>query len=123
MKKLILILSFLLIAWTPVCRHNALYIASVVGEEYPVKIAYGYSDNKVQQTNMMKFAPPFNNPTIYNDLTELHVQAKALVDGKWVWLGLKDGQIVVTKQDHFTPAVEYTLDEFFKNVTMKEMKK
>ena len=122
MKKLILILSFLLIAWTPVCRHNALYIASVVGEEYPVKIAYGYSDNKVQQTNMMKFAPPFNNPTIYNDLTELHVQAKALVDGKWVWLGIKDGQIVVTNQDHFSPTTEYTFEEFTRFM-VKEQKK
>jgi hypothetical protein len=31
-----------LIEWTPVCRHNAVYWALTVGEQFPTRIMYGW---------------------------------------------------------------------------------
>ncbi len=122
MKKLLLVL--LLVgcagahvstsgALTPVCRHQALYIASVVGEYYPVKIAYGESKEKQYPLYTMRFAAPWNNTMLFNNATVTHVQAKAFIGGKWQWLGLVNGQIVITGQDRFDPKFDYTIEQFF----------
>ena len=48
--------------WKPVCRHKALYTASVVGEEHPVRIVWG----RIQGAD--------------------HVQTQGLIDDIWEWL-------------------------------------
>ena len=35
------------IVWDPVCRHKAVYWASMVAEQYPVRIKYGYFKDRL----------------------------------------------------------------------------
>jgi hypothetical protein len=35
------------IRWKPVCRHHAIYWASMVAEQYPVRIKYGYFKDRL----------------------------------------------------------------------------
>ena len=35
------------IEWDPVCRHHAIYWASMVAEQYPVRIKYGYFKDRL----------------------------------------------------------------------------
>lgn len=36
------------IRWKPVCRHRAIYWASMVAEQYPVRIKYGYFEDRLK---------------------------------------------------------------------------
>ena len=68
-----------------VCRHDALYNASVYIEKYPVRVALG---------------PPG------------HGQAQAFIDGEWQWLR-RDGNTAYTSHmDDFHPENYYTLDQY-----------
>lgn len=68
-----------------VCRHDALYTASVCAEQYPARVALGKPG---------------------------HGQAQCFIDGKWQWLR-RDGSIVVTgRMDDFEPENYYTLDQY-----------
>lgn len=76
--------------WKPVCRHNAVMCALVVGEHYPVRIMHGPTDT------------PYWN----------HAQAQAYIDGQWQWLCLSGGEVFVCEQDHwFSPEKEATIQE------------
>ncbi|KKS26148.1 MAG: hypothetical protein UU87_C0003G0068 [Parcubacteria group bacterium GW2011_GWA2_42_11] len=63
-----------------VCRHEAIYAVSVVGERYPVRIAVG------------KSAVP-----------EGHSQAQAFINGRWEWLKVRWPNVVISIQDSFSP--------------------
>jgi hypothetical protein len=76
--------------WTPVCRHQAMYAAIVVGEKYPTRIVAGKTT------------------------TGRHAQAQAYIPPSWVWLGVDGwGNVWVVDQDKFTPDKTYTPDEYY----------
>ena len=108
--------------WVPVCRHNAVLAASVVGERYPVRIAYGIMTERKLQASAVRFTPPYSNPSMYANVTQNHVQAQAYIGGEWCWLGLADGRVVVTGKDRFNVTHYYTLAEFFAEL-MKDQRK
>ena len=66
MKKLLVVLVLLslcsCITWQPACRHDAVYSAIVVGEEYPVRFIYG------------------------TYLAQKHIRAQAKIDGRWQYI-------------------------------------
>jgi hypothetical protein len=78
----------------PVCRHNALTAASVACEVYnckdDVRIDYGPS-----------------NATTY------HAQARVKHNGKWVYLSVIDGQIILGKKDQFNVQHSFTMNAFY----------
>lgn len=93
MKKAIVIILFMLMGCigTPVCRHNALYTASVAQEEYPVRMVLGYKN----QTP--------------------HVQTQALINKKWEFIGQTLFGVGTTTKDQGFIVVEYmTLEEFIR---------
>jgi len=79
MKKLFLLfilLSFCSCAtWQPVCRHDAVYSAIVVGEEYPVRFVHG----------------------TYK--TQKHIRAQAKIDGQWQYIEPFGNVIKIGKSD------------------------
>ena len=76
--------------WTPVCRHNAMLAAIVVGEQYPVRIVSGTT------------------------ATGRHAQAQAYIAPSWIWLGVdKQGHVWAVDMDSFTPDSVFTVDEYF----------
>uniref|UniRef100_A0A6M3JX16 Uncharacterized protein n=1 Tax=viral metagenome TaxID=1070528 RepID=A0A6M3JX16_9ZZZZ len=91
MVKYILI-AFLLMGCAlnqPMCRHYALYNASVVCEKYPVRIALGFRHGNY------------------------HAQAQALVDDEWEFIRDTAFGINVSKKDAEFTVTEYmTLKEF-----------
>ena len=90
-KKLLIIFALVLIGCVgnPVCRHNALYSASVAQEKYQVRMALGYRNQKA------------------------HVQAQALINRKWVYIGQTPFGISTTTKDSGFNVVEYmTLEDF-----------
>jgi hypothetical protein len=72
------------------CRHNALYAATVYGEGHRVKIAFG----------------PAKNSSMW------HAQAKAKIDDKWEWLKTGGGKVWVGDQENFDPLNECTVGQF-----------
>lgn len=74
------------VGWKPVCRHKALYAASVVGESHEVRIAWGPG----------------------------HVEAQALVEGEWRPLALDGGWIIV-KNRGFKPTWYESFGDYTKH--------
>ena len=81
MKKLLVILVLLSLCscatWQPVCRHDAVYAAIVVGEEYPVRFVYG----------------------TYR--TQKHIRAQAKINGQWQYIEPFGNVIRIGKSDPF----------------------
>ncbi len=63
------------IKWTPVCRHNALYWVSMLGEEHETRIAFG---------NWAGLA---------------HVQPQIKVKSTWYFFKVKDGKVILMSMD------------------------
>jgi len=99
MKKLILSLFVLCFVcsctiWQPICRHDAVYAAIVVGEKYPVRFVCG--EYKTQK----------------------HVRAQALINGKWLFIEpVGKGGIRIGKIDPwFRPTKFYTFREYIERI-------
>ena len=60
-------------AWKPVCRHDAVYAALTVGEEYPTRIVVGVNSSSGIR----------------------HAQAQAFIRDQWRWLAVSNGYIVI----------------------------
>lgn len=60
-------------SWKPVCRHQAVYAALTVGEEYPTRILSGVNTKSGIR----------------------HAQAQAYIRDEWRWLAVINGYIVV----------------------------
>ena len=67
-----------------VCRHETLFCAFVANERYDVRIGYGWSSGVINEG-------------------EAHVQAQALVKGKWLWLRMKGRECNFGNQEYFDP--------------------
>lgn len=100
MKWLVAVLLVLLLCscayhqWHPVCRHDAVYCAVVVGEEFSVRFAYGSHGH--------------NNK---------HVVAQAYIDDEWICLGVERGVIVAAKKDYrFAVTDMFTFSEYMERV-------
>jgi len=90
MKKLSLFLSLLIISfvfpaqaqndvkikWNPVCRHNALYWAVTVREQYPTRIKYGYFVDKHGQISY-------------------HVQPQLKMGKNWYYFKVEDNTVFI----------------------------
>ncbi len=90
-KTVLLLIAFLLFGCvgTPVCRHNALYEASIAQEKYPVRIVLGYLD----QTP--------------------HCQAQAQINEDWEYISHGMFGVTIDSKDNGFNVVEYmTLEEF-----------
>jgi len=89
MKKAAVILALLLCSCAHeingVCRHDALYCASIYIEQYPVRIAVG---------------PPG------------HGQAQAMMNDQWQWLRRSGNLCYVSSKDEFNPDQYYSIMEF-----------
>ena len=97
MKQLILIAILFLTAcspyWQPKCRHDALYAASVVGEQEKVRIALGHYYGR------------------------LHAQAQALTPDGWMYLVVNHGMIDSKKTiEGFVPAKYFTFEEYSERI-------
>lgn len=79
-----------------VCRHHALFAASVYGEDYPVRISFGPAKN------------------ITGKVPWWHAQAKAKIDGKWCWLQTSGDKVWVGDKEQFDDLNTYTLDDYIK---------
>ena len=104
MKKLTLILCFLFlftcssaainwdqisfVEWKPVCRHNALYWTSMVGEDNLVRIMYGYIGG----------VP--------------HVQPQIKLGDTWYYFKVEKGSVVFTSMVNFEPKYSMTFLQF-----------
>ena len=84
--------------WYPACRHTALFTASVVGEDYPVRFVIGtYKGEK-------------------------HVEAQAKIDGEWQWIGMykfsNKYNFIMTKRGNlaFIPEVIVSYEEFMEKM-------
>jgi hypothetical protein len=84
-----IVIAFALAGCAPylvgVCRHEATYCALVWAEKGPVRLARGYN----------------------------HVQAQALIYGKWEWLHMHGERVEVTYQDDFKPLRFNNLEDYF----------
>lgn len=69
------------------CRHEALYAATVCAERYPARIAIG---------------PPG------------HGQAQCLIDGEWRYTHMDGNEVVIAKQDKFMPDRFLSIEQFVK---------
>ena len=65
-----------LIVWKPVCRHHAIYWASMVAEQYPVRIKYGYFKDRLGHRYY-------------------HVQPQLYVGDEWWYFKVEDDKRVV----------------------------
>ena len=79
-------------AWKPFCRHDAVYAALTVGEEYPTRIVVGVTTKKGIR----------------------HAQAQAFIRDQWRWLAVSNGYIVIEESmrrdfvpDGYKNPVEY----------------
>ena len=63
------------IKWDPVCRHNALYWVSMVGENYKTRIAFGYLGGIA------------------------HVQPQVKVGDTWYFFEVKDDKVILKSMD------------------------
>lgn len=81
-----------------VCRHQAVYAALVYGEHYQTKIDFG---------------PTQRDPYIW------HAQAKAFINGEWVYLTVSNGHIWRSKQDKFISINSYQVNDFVKLFDLK----
>jgi hypothetical protein len=93
MVILLLLLTGCSQTFQPVCRHNAVLAAITVGEQYPTKIAFGPIKGKAGELIW-------------------HSQAKAYINGEWVWLNKIGNSIQVGTIEKFDPLNEYTIKEF-----------
>lgn len=64
------------IVWDPVCRHRAIYWASMVGEDYPVRIKYGYFLSK-------------------DGIKNYHVQPQMYIGDQWWYFKIENDKDVV----------------------------
>jgi len=83
-------------SWQPVCRHDAIYAASVVGEEHPVRLIAG-------------------------DIFGVkHIRAQACIDGKWEWIEPSHAWIVIGKNDYrFKENRIYSFREYVNRLKIK----
>jgi len=83
-----------------VCRHNALYCASVAGEKYPIRIAVGKWDN-------------IN-----------HVQAQALVNDGWKFLERQgDSVITINELENFQILGYMNIKKYFNTLSKNQVDK
>ena len=82
--------------WNPVCRHNVIYVASVVGEQYPVRFIVG--DIWPQKK---------------------HVEVQAFIDNKWQYIKFDGSNITIVKrkssflyESSFIPTYVYSWNEY-----------
>ncbi|NIW52133.1 MAG: hypothetical protein GWN17_07910 [Candidatus Korarchaeota archaeon] len=91
-----------LVEWKPVCRHNALYWASMVGEEHLVRIMYGYIGG----------VP--------------HVQPQIKLGDTWYYFKVEKEHVVFTSMKNFEPKYSMTYlqyAEMHSYYLKKELKK
>lgn len=70
------------IKWHPVCRHNAVYWAVTVGEQFPTRIMYGWFVDKV-------------------GIKYYHVQPQMYLGEKWWYFKVEDDTVkIITKPVH-----------------------
>jgi hypothetical protein len=82
--------------WQPVCRHDAVYAAIVVGEQHSVRFVHG------------------------NYRTQKHVRAQAKINGKWVWIEPGSGAIRIGKDDPwFCPTKIYSYKQYMTKVNQR----
>jgi len=71
-----------LIIWNPVCRHNALYWAAMVGEQYPTRIMYGWFVDQI-------------------GIKYYHVQPQIYLGEKWWYFKVEDNTVkIITNPIH-----------------------
>lgn len=126
MRKLCLIVSTLLISffilsayaqnekirWNPECRHNALYWAITVIEQYPTRIKYGYFMD-ADTRKIMSY----------------HVQPQVKIGENWYYFHVVDDSVVIilfdmskwTEYENDVWVPQYTYYDFSEYV--KQMKK
>ncbi len=63
-----------LIEWSPACRHAALFWASVVMEQYPVRIVFG---------------------KVVHSIYEWHVQPQLLLGDNWYYFEIKEDEVYI----------------------------
>ena len=91
MKKLVVALTFILlllsskslatneyIFWNPVCRHNAIFWASVVQEQYPVRFYFV----RVKDEND-------------EEITQWHVQPQVKIKDSWYYFKVEKHHVVI----------------------------
>jgi hypothetical protein len=72
------------IKWHPVCRHNALYWAITVREQYPTRIVYGHFKNS-------------------NGDTSYHVQPQVKLGKHWYYFKVENGSVfIILNMDKWT---------------------
>lgn len=89
------------IEWNPVCRHKALYWSTVVGEQFPVRIMYGY----------MEGVP--------------HVQPQIKLGDTWYYFKVERETVVLTSIKNFDPKYSMTYlqySEMHSHYLKKEVK-
>lgn len=64
------------IVWDPVCRHHAIYWATMVGEDYPVRIKYGHFLRK-------------------SGIKNYHVQPQMYIGDQWWYFKVENDKDVV----------------------------
>ena len=72
-----------IIIWKPVCRHNALYWAIMVGEQFPTRIQYGWFVDKI-------------------GIKYYHVQPQLYMGDKWWYFKVKDNHVVLITKPTYT---------------------
>ena len=86
--------------WRPLCRHTALYCASIAGdmykeESYPVRIALGtYEGSR-------------------------HAQAQAFIEGSWRFLAIRKGIVVTVELPGFEPDLYVSYYEYSRALAVK----
>ena len=77
-------------SWQPQCRHQALYTAAVLQEDYRVQIVTGLTPRG-----------------------QRHAQAQACISGRWEWLSLVNDSITITEPEYeLSDTRIYTFSEF-----------
>lgn len=77
------------IRWKPVCRHNAIYWAITVGEQFPTRIMYGYFTDRV-------------------GIKYYHVQPQLHAGGKWWYFRVENDHVTIISKPTFKIIYENT---------------
>lgn len=84
-----------LIKWDPVCRHNAIYWASVVDEQFPVRFVFG----KMYETPIPKGLKDFakeQKPYTW------HVQPQVKLTDNWYYFKVENNIVmIITMPDYW----------------------
>lgn len=84
--------------WQGVCRHDALYCASVVGEQHETRVVIGHTGKGY------------------------HAQAQVWIDDKWQWLSKKGSSVFISSQDYqMEDKLYYPLDLYARLMCIRVM--